>query len=370
MKRKKWLCILLCCGLLLTVLTACGDTGSEKPDSNPGGQETPPPPPPPPPSPPAVYTVDFSDGKSGFLMMNTGTPGTDPDSRMEIGNADGASALKMTAPNGGTLRLGINVDGLLGDRVTDVRMVVIEVYAEYPGGNFSAVSGRVAAMSGDMSAIADSAWQVYLSTRNPNTAMLEISADSGFSAAGPNLIEFSCTTNGPADRGETPAVICIKSIAFYDAGNTAIKVNTDAGWAAPEGYGEPVDLGGWSLPYPTLTGRPGDWEYWLTPGTDNIEEEYMPWEVLAASYGIVIVVDEAPESFEFVFFGGFNGWGWTQVPVADYWADGEITIMWEDIGFDPTLVTEDDTAVKLAMGNWSEVSVSDVYLLYDADAVP
>ena len=366
MKRKKWLCILLCCGLLLTMLAACGDAGdSGTPSTPPGEQE--PPPPPPPPSPPATYTVDFADGKTGFLMMNTGTPGTDQDSKLELGSADGANAIKMTAPNGGTLRLGINVDGLLGDSVTDVRMIVFEVYAEYPDGNFSAVSGRVAAMSGDMTPFAESPWQVYLKTRNPNTVMLELRSDSVFSTAGPNLIEFSCTTNGPAERGETPAVICIKSIAFYDASNTAIKVITDAGWAAPEGYGDAVELGGWGLPNPPPLGASGGWQTWHTPNVDNLPDTHMPWEVLAASFGIVFEMDE-PESFEFVYMGDFNGWSWTQKQIAEFWVDGELTVMWEDIGFDATLVTE--SGAKLAMGNWNDVPVHKIYLLYDADAMP
>lgn len=303
-------------------------------------------------------------------MMNTGSPGTDKDSKLEIGSVDGANALKMTAPNGGTLRLGINVSGLLGDAAATVKNVVFEVYAEYPDGNFSAVSGRIAAFSGDLTAITDATWQVYLASRNPNPATLEFGADEGFTAAGPNLIEFSCLTNGPADRGETPAVIYIKSITFYDAANAGLSVNTAAGWDAPDGYGDEVFLGGWLLPYPPPEGRAGDWQYWFTPGTDNKEEDYMPWEVVAASFGIELEMEQPEESFEFIFMGAFNGWSWQQRQVVDSWADGFLTIMWEDIGFDPTLVNDDDDQVKIAIGNWNEAVITKAYLLYDADAVP
>ena len=369
MKRERIFCIILCCCLLLPVLAACGDTGSNDPDKKADGEQPPPDPTPePPPAEPAtIYVLDFADGKTDFLMINTGSPGTDPDTGMEVGKVDGVNALRLTAPGGKSIRLGINVGGLLGDRVTDVRNVVFEVYSDYPDGNFHAVSGRLTAFSGDLSPVADSTWQVYLATRNPNQAILAIGEDT-FTAAGPNLIEFACITNGPADRGETPAVIYIKSITFYDSNDTAISLNTNAGWAAPHGYNEMVILGGWILPNPPPLGDPGGWQTWHTPGVDNLPDEHMPWQVVAASFGIVFEMDQ-PDSFEFVYFGAFNGWSWTQINIVDMWEDGKITVLWEDIGFDTSLVTEDNDGVKLAMGNWGQAPVDLIYLLYDEDAV-
>jgi len=368
MNKRKWLCVFLCCGLLLTTLAACSDGGgSNDPAPTPAPPATPAPTPAPPPT---VYEINFADGKHSFLSMNTGAPGTDPDSKLEIANVDGANALRMTAPNGKALRLGINLDGLLGSRAVDVKTVVLDVYAEYPDGNFSAVSGRISAMSGDTTPFSEDTWQIYLASRNPIQAIFEVGGD-GFSAAGPNLVEFSCTTNGPASRGDTPAAIVIKSIAFYDSGNEAIKADTAAGWAAPEGYGEFVLLGGWMLPYPTLVGSPGDWEVWFTPGVDGNDDEHMPWEVVVASFGIVFVVPDEPEGgIDFVYHGQFNNWGWPSTNIADFWADGEITVMWNDIGFDTNLVTADQNQVKMYLGNWNLAPVEMVYLLYDEDAMP
>ena len=150
---------------------------------------------------------------------------------------------------------------------------------------------------------------------------------------------------------------------------SAISLNTGAGWAAPDGYGDEVFLGGWLLPNPPPLGNPGGWQTWHTPGVDNIDDDHMPWQVVAASFGIVFEVEEEVESFEFVYFGAFNGWGWTQQSIVDFYADGAITVMWEDIGFDASLVNEDDDGVKLAMGNWNEIEVGNIFLLYDEDAV-
>ena len=365
---KKWLCVVICCCLMLTMVAACGDTPATAPQPTPEAQETPAPEPPQ----QAIYVLDFSDGKADFLALDTGSPDTDIDSGMAIVSLDGANALRLTAPNGRAIRLGINVDGLLGDKVSDVRMIAFEVYAEYPDGNFSAVSGKISAMSGDMNPFADTIWQIYLASRNPNPVRLEFMMDDGFSSTEPNLIEFSCTTNGPADKGETAANIYIKSITFYDENNTAMQINTDAGFTAPDGFGAIVILGGWMLPNPPPIGNPGAWQYWLTPGTDDDDRDYMPWEVLAASFGITFVMDE-PDSFEFVFFGAFqpgDGWNWTQVNIANYWEDGTLTVMWDDIGFEAFKINEEDYAVKIAIGNWNDAPITSVYLLYDEDAVP
>jgi hypothetical protein len=240
----------------------------------------------------------------------------------------------------------------------------MEVYAEYPDGNFSAVSGRISAFSNDTVEFASDTWTVYIASRNPNPAVFEF---SGFETAGANIFEFSCTTNGPADRGETPAIIWIKSIIFFDSTNTAIAVDTDAGWAGPAGYGEATPMIQFDLPYPPPHGDPGGWQTWFTPGTDDIDDDYMPWEILAASVGIVFEMEQ-PESFEIVYFGAFNSWGWTQEQVSDMWEDGKLTVLWSDIGFNPRAVTEEDYAAKLAMGNWNGYDITRVYLLVDSAA--
>ena len=373
MKGKNIFSVLLCLILILAFAAACndgsetatpeptpadGDNGANAPDTD-----------------TYAYTIDFADGNVGFVMANTGTPGTDAGTTI----AASANGLAIKAPAGRNMRVGINVDGLLGERVTDVKTIVMDIYAEYPDGNFSAVSGRIGVMSGDRSAFAESKWQVYLATRNPNQAIFEFEADQGFSAQGPNLVEFSCLVNGPADKGETPAIVHIESITFYDANDMAISAKTNAGWAAPESYGEGVVLSKWEMLNPPPDGSPGGWQTWFTPGTDNYEGEDMPWEIVAVSYGIAFEIADPVDSFEFVYFGVYNSWAWTQVKVHEFWADGVLTVMWQDIDFDPGWISEaveegDDgvlkSSAKFAMGNWNSVPVTAIYLLYDADMVP
>jgi hypothetical protein len=116
------------------------------------------------------------------------------------------------------------------------------------------------------------------------------------------------------------------------------------------------------LPYPPPQGDPGGWQTWFTPGTDDDDDDHMPWEVLASSVGIVFEMEQ-PDSFEIVYFGEFNGWSWTQVPIGDLWEDGKITALWSDIGFNPRLVTENNNLAKIAMGNWNGAVITKVYLI-------
>jgi len=357
MKGKILLCVLMCCVFSLGILAACDGPPPE--DFNPT----------PPPVDTIPASVDFADGNTAFILVNTGAIGTDPDSAISIVDLDDEKAIKLTSPSGTGIFLGINVDGLLGSKVADVRSVVFEVYAEYPGGSFSPVRGEINAMTDDVIPFAESDWTVYLESRNPNRGVFEFSDGSGFTAGAANLIEFTVLQNGPADRGETPAVIYIKSIAFLDAAGATISADTTAIWAGPKGYGEEAVVAEWELPYPPPHGSSGGWQTWFTPGVDNFDEDYMPSEYIMASIGMVIEMEQ-PESFGIVYFGAFNNWGWTQYDdAADFWADGALTIYWTDIGFDVRLVTEADHAVKLAIGNWGEVPISRVYLMLDESRV-
>jgi hypothetical protein len=119
------------------------------------------------------------------------------------------------------------------------------------------------------------------------------------------------------------------------------------------------------LPYPPPQGESGGWQTWFTPGTDDDDDDHMPWEVLASSVGIVFEMEQ-PDSFEIVYFGEFNNWNWssaTQHQVSQYWEDGLLTVIWSDIGFDPRSVTEEDNLAKIAMGNWNGAVITGVYLI-------
>lgn len=179
------------------------------------------------------YIADFTDGKTGYLLLNTGSPDTDANAVMEIADAGNDGGLKMTVAGGRTLRLGLDVNAILGSRSGDLRTVVFDVYVEYPDGTFRAVEGSINAYDADLNVVANKVWSVYLASRNPNQATLSLDAGSNV-----RMLEFTRSTDGAYDAGERPSIVYIKSIAFYDDKNTAIPINTDAMWAGPEAYGE------------------------------------------------------------------------------------------------------------------------------------
>jgi hypothetical protein len=102
---------------------------------------------------------------------------------------------------------------------------------------------------------------------------------------------------------------------------------------------------------------------------DGIDDDYMPWEVVASSVGIVYEM-EAPDSFTIYYFGAFNGWDWTETPISGMWDDGKLTIMWTDTDFDPRTVTEEDNGVKMGFGNWNGFTITRIYLLVDESLLP
>ena len=366
--RKKLLLTL--CLILSSVLLLAACLPADEPEVDPVPMpEVPPLPDAPQPLPPVdpigdgdTFVVDFSDGNINFLLLDFTVRGIDIGATFEVATVDGASALRLVAPSGEDFRLGINVDGLLGARVTDVRTIVFEVYAEFPGGRFAAQTGEITAFLGSLDDSVTQPWTVYLDTRNPNNGIFTFADDISFVAGGPNLLEFART----ADRAAEPAIIYIKTITFFDSDNIAIPVNTNAGWGGPQGYGvAPETVGEAQFMIPRAVGVTGGWFDLLTPGTDEVSEEDadFPWEVLAASTGIVFEMDDPDGGMELVYFGAFNNWGWTQVNVSEFWENGVLTVWWDDIGFDPRLVTEEDSAAKISIGNWNDVNITSVFLM-------
>lgn len=308
------------------------------------------------------FVVDFSDGNTDFLTLNLSAIDADRDASFEVAAIDDSSALRLTAPSGGRIHLGINVDGLLGERAVDVQTAVFEVYAEFPDGRFAAQTGEITAFMGGLDESDSQPWTVYLDTRNPNKGIFTFDGDSGFVAGEPNIFEFVRLI----DRATEPAIIYIKSITFFDSDNYAIPVDTTAGWAGPPGYAAPIVLDRFNLPVPPPLGNPTGWMEWGTYGTDDLSENYIPWEILASSINIVFEFDEAPGSLEVVWFGAGNNWSWQQHQVANFWdaEQGVLRVNWGDIGLDTGIITEEDAAFKIAIWYNALDNARAVYLEY------
>lgn len=300
--------------------------------------------------------MDFADGKTDFLLLNKGNPDTDTDAVMAVADLDGAKALCLTASNGNTLRVGINTTGLLGDRAADLRTVVLDVYAEYPDGNFKAVEGSLTAYDSAMNALADNVWTVYMATRNPNQAKLTLEADLPVS-----ILEFTRTIDGAYDNGDTPAVIYIKSMAFYDADNKAIPVDTSAGWTGPEGYGEAP---------PSITATP-DPTVFVDEGGGK---RRFPIAHLIGPYSVVTVVYTPAENsgaLEVIVKDPENGY-WAQNAVNEIIEDGAqrravITAESIEKKFPGALTRASETSERgVVLTNWNAGTTIDEIIIENA----
>jgi hypothetical protein len=225
MKRKGLISLLLC---LAFALSACTSPSPTEAPSDTTPTETP--------STPTENAsksdlVDFSDGNTAFLLVNKGSPDTDADSSIDIVELDGANVLKLSAPNNGSFRMGVGVDGLLGQSVTNVKTIEFEVLTENAN-EFFVASGAVTAISGDT--VTDSnSWTSVMDDSlefTPYSAVL--SGDGLFTGSAANAVEFAVLSN----QGH-PAAIYIKSIKFIDSDNKPIPVDTSAGWTGPDTYG-------------------------------------------------------------------------------------------------------------------------------------
>ena len=344
------------------IFAACDD--SSPPDSgDPGSSAGQPPPTSPPPPPPAVYTIDFTGGETGFLKLNLGAVDIDLLSTMEIANSpdDGSPALKLTAPDTGVFRFGICVDGLLGDAVTDVKTIEVIVYADYPSGTLRPLTGRLSAIVAGSGLPIHNDWTIFNDRTNPNRAVFEFSS-GGFTAGGPNMLEFSCLNNGPVSRGEAAAVVYIKSINFYDASFDGLAVDMKTSWKGPAAYGEPDKIVEHELPWPPKYGDPGGWQRWYTQGYDDEPDDYATWEIIQKSIGFVLEMEEPTDGIELYYHGSFD-WTWQQRQLMDFWADGLLTVKWEDVGFDTSLLGEDNPAVSFGIGNWNHFEITRAYLM-------
>jgi len=227
LKSKKLLSILLA-GVMVLSMAACGGDGSE------GTNETT--------QQPTNTTVegasiDFEDGKSAFVMMST-KPRKADDSTLSVKDFNGSKALFVENHTGGELYIGIDVDALLGDKVTEVRSIQMDIGTEYADGTFSASAGNLYAYTGaDLKENKLAGWSVYMANKNPKTATFAMEDADG------NPISFTAGNNNyivlvkDDDTGAVASSMYLDNIAFIDANGSVIAADSSAVMEEPfEGY--------------------------------------------------------------------------------------------------------------------------------------
>ncbi|MDE6743110.1 MAG: hypothetical protein K2J95_04415, partial [Lachnospiraceae bacterium] len=235
---KKLLSVLLATVLVTASLTACGgdgaettggnetETGTEVDDTVPvddaAGVDTP----------ATAASVDFEDGASAFVKMNL-LKGTPDESLLSVVDFNGSKALYVENVSGKSMFVGINVSALVGNKITDISTITMDIGTSRADGSFAAVSGYLYAYTGEKNEeVKGDSWSVYLETANPKTAVFDVSG-AGFVAGADNYIILSKETD---NNTASAASLYIDNITFLDASGNVIEADTSVDFGSPEGF--------------------------------------------------------------------------------------------------------------------------------------
>ena len=232
-KNKLFACLLA--GALALSLTACGKPSSSSTDATSGTSENPTSG-----ENPGTTTeevsVDFEDGKFGFVAPYLGVAGS---SEVELSIADfgGSKALKIDNVGGKTPYIGIDVTSLLGDKVADVATIEANFGVSYESGKFSPVVGVFTTWTGEDLTQTNYKWTVYLENKNPYKGKFDISA-TPFVAGNKNIVTLglNTTANGVDAAAVKTATIYVDNIRFLDKDGKIIVADTSAEFDEPDGF--------------------------------------------------------------------------------------------------------------------------------------
>ena len=185
------------------------------------------------------YYVSFEDGVYNFIGIDQIQPKCDA-ATLEIADLNGSKALKITTTQGGVPYVGIDASSLLGSNVSKLRKMTMDLTAEYPDGNFYSVSGKIYAYSGESLTKSIDDWSVYMEDKTTKQITATLDEGEEFVEGCKNIFLLSKETDNAQAAGQTPVVLYIDNIAFYDEAGNALPVDTTVSFDWPEGFGAPV----------------------------------------------------------------------------------------------------------------------------------
>lgn len=198
--------------------------------------------------------IDFEDGLLGFVQINT-SPGDADQSMISVVDYNGSKQLFVDAQSFKVPYVAFDVSSLVGDRITDVRSIEMDVTAVSADGVFRAVSGKIVAYSGETLKESKDDWAVYLESKNPNKVEGTLDNESEYFVVGAkNYWALTKVTDNGKGKVDQPSDIYIDNIVIRDEQGKAIPVNTSVEFDKPDGFGQE------------------DWSN-LTPVKDTVEIE-------------------------------------------------------------------------------------------------
>ncbi len=237
LKKKRFLALSLSL-LMVCSLAACSKKTEEtNADVTPTTAATTAPTQEPTPTPEAFVGIDFEDGLSGFVEVNP-SPGDADEAVLSVVDFNGSKQLLVDCQSFKVPYVGIDVSSLVGDKITEVRSIEMDITSVSADGVFRSISGKVVACSGaDLTETKDD-WSVYLDTKNPNKAKGILANEAEYFIAGAkNYFYLTKTTDTGKDVVAEPTDFYIDNIVLRDADGKAIPVDTSVGFDKPAGFG-------------------------------------------------------------------------------------------------------------------------------------
>lgn len=175
-------------------------------------------------------SIDFEDGLFGFVGMDMSAGNAD-DSVLSLVEYGGSTALKVEVQKKVPYVI-FEIEALLGENISKLASVSMDIGTDNGAdGTFYATSGRIYKYFGENNEKTYDEWSVYLASRNPNKAKMEMDEDDGeaFIAGAGNYIVVSKEVDNYATKtGGTPVSMYIDNVAFMDADGNVLPVDTSA----------------------------------------------------------------------------------------------------------------------------------------------
>ena len=193
--------------------------------------------------PPAVYEA-FPAGNFAYIQSYEASPDACK-TQLSVTEHNGATALFVDVSSGGVPYLAIDVSSLLGGAVSSLRTIELDIEVDTSNGEFYAVSGTLTPLSGEELIRGTAApWSVYIAAKNPNVARATLSDASEYMVFDEyNMFIFTMDVDNAVSAGLPPTSFYILDLRFYDENESFLVADFNAGFNAPEGFGQ-SDRGG------------------------------------------------------------------------------------------------------------------------------
>ena len=320
---KRFLAVLLA-AVMTVSLVACGEaqTGTDvEPTTAPTQVAEPTKAPDPTPVPDEI-SIDFEDGNFGFAMMKT-KPRKADESILSVADVNGSKALYVQHVDAAEMHVGIDVDAILGEKVTEVRTISFSIGTEHGDAKFASAAGQVLVYTTEAlteTKLGD--WSVYMEKKNPKTVSYTLPEGVAFTAGNDNYFVI----NKLEDTGSVVADFYVDDIRFYDANGNVLKGDTTVAMEAPNGFLKVVeeDDNTTAVKIDLDAAYAGDWGQTATIGADVLSQ---------FPSGVTITVKyELQSGYDYYLWGPMDA-SWAKLGPAKATVDGGEKYHMQDDGF-------------------------------------